>query len=189
MNRLDDSLEIETRACPYRNDESDKVALLLDVRNVTSKLGTNTKVDFAKILKDVIGNRKCVAAIAVDGIQFDEKGRDCDKDFHRELRRAGFRVDLVRPSNNKGKQDGVDIEISILAYQLVSDKVCDVVELITGDGDFHVLVDRLHDRGAIVNVTAFSRSLSYLLAEQADNVTLLDNMTAIKMQPGIKGVA
>jgi len=71
MNMIDNSLEIETRVCPYRNDESDRVALILDVRNVTSKIGTNTKVDFAKILKDTIGNRKCVAAIAVDGVQYD----------------------------------------------------------------------------------------------------------------------
>jgi uncharacterized LabA/DUF88 family protein len=105
-----------------------------------------------------------------------------------ELRRAGFRVKLIRASNNKGKQDGVDIAIALIAQQLFSDKVCNVVELITGDGDFYVLVDMLHERGAIVNVTAFSRCLSHLLAEQADNVTLLDNMTAIKMQPRIKGV-
>ncbi len=189
MNSIDDSPEIKTRVNPYRNDLNDRVAVLLDVRNITAMFGTNTKADFAKILRDTIGNRKCVAAIAVDGICIDERGRDCDMDFHKELKRSGFRVDLIEASNNYGKQDGVDLEIALIAQQLVFDRICDVVELISGDGDFHVLVNKLHYRGAIVNVTSFSRSLSYLLAEQADGVSLLDSMPAIRMQPRIREAA
>lgn len=189
MYGLDNSLDIETRENPYGYDANDRVAILLDVRNFTSKLGTNIKTDFAKIRRDVLNGRKCVAAIAVDGIQYDERGKDIDRDFHMELKRAGFRVDLIEASNNKGKQEGVDIEIALLAQQLVLDRVCNIVELITGDGDFHVLVRRLQDRGAVVNVASFTKSLSYLLGDTADNVRLLDNFAAIKMEPKIQEVA
>ena len=189
MNALDDGLDFETRVNPYGYDANDRVAIFLDVRNITSKLGTNTKADFAKIRKDVLNGRKCVAAYAVDGVQYDERGKDVDRDFHRELRRAGFRVDLVKASNNKGKQEGVDMRLGLLALDLVKDKVCNVVELITGDGDFHVLVSMLQYRGAVVNVSSFHRSLSYLLGDTADNVRILDNFAAVKMEPRIREVA
>ena len=75
-------------------------------------------------------------SVAVDGVFYDGKGRDMSRFFHDELRRSGFRVDLVEATNGCGKQEGVGIEIALTAYDYAGR--CDVVELITGDGDFSV---------------------------------------------------
>jgi len=68
MNMVDDSLKIESRANPYRQDEDDKVLVLLDVRNVCSRQGSdysNSRIDYGKHLEDVIGKRKCVTGCSL----------------------------------------------------------------------------------------------------------------------------
>lgn len=192
MNMVDDSLKIESRANPYRQDEDDKVLVLLDVRNVCSRQGSdysNSRIDYGKQLEDVIGKRKCVAAIAIDGVQHDERGRDVSRIFHEELRMSGYRLELVPASNNKGKQEGADIKIALIALRYALEKKCDVVELITGDGDFTVLVQELHTCGVLVSVTAFHRSLSYSLKDSADQVKILDEMPIVRMSSPAAEVA
>ena len=184
VNTIDDSLKIECRANPYRQDENDRVLVLLDVRNVCSRQGSdysNSRIDYAKQLRDVIGIRKCVAAIAVDGVQYDERGKDVSRIFHEEIRMSGYRLEFVPASNNKGKQEGADIKIALIALRYAMENKCDVVELITGDGDFTVLVQELHACNILVSVTAFYRSLSYSLKDSADQVTILDEMPIVKM--------
>ena len=189
---MEDIKEINSRASPYRADENDRVVVILDVRNITCRQGldfSNTNMDYSKLLTDRIGGRKCIKAVAVDGLQTDDRGRDTSKLFHTELWRAGFSVELIPASNNKGKQEGVDVEIALIAQRFALLQRCDVVELITGDGDFSVLVKELQNLGVLVNVTSFYRSLSYSLRNQADSVTILDDVPAIKMQPKIQEVA
>ena len=179
-------METNSRVSPYRADEDDRVVAILDVRNVTCRQGSdysNTNIDYAKLLANTIGGRKCVKAIAVDGLQTDDKGRDTSRLFHAELRRAGFSIELVPASNNKGKQDGVDVKIALIAQRYALLQKCDVVELMTGDGDFSVLVKELQGLGVLVNITSFHRNLSYALRDQADSVTILDDVPVIRMKP------
>ncbi len=192
MNTIDDIMEINSRVSPYRADENDRVLVILDVRNITCRQGldfSNTNIDYAKLLEDRIGGRKCIKAVAVDGIHTDDTGRDTSKLFHAELRRAGFALELVPASNNKGKQEGVDVKLALIAQRYALFQKCDVVELITGDGDFSVLVKELQGFGVLVNVVSFYRSLSYSLRDQADSVTILDDVPAIKMMPKNQEVA
>ena len=56
------------------------------------------------------------------------------------------------------------------------------MELITGDGDFTVLVQDLQAEGVRVNVTSFSANLSYSLKDKVDEVRILDNMPLVKME-------
>lgn len=192
MNSLDDSLDVRNRDNPCPNTANDSVLVILDVRNITHRQSTdytNTTVDYSKLLADVVGNGRCVKAVAVDGVQYNDKGKDFCKSFHDYLWNCGFTIDLIEASNNKGKQEGVDIEIALIAQRYALLGKCDVVELITGDGDFGVLVKALKFLGVRVNVTSFYRSLSYSLKEQADSVTILDDEPVIKMQPKNLGVA
>ena len=192
MNKIDDSLDVRKRTNPCSNTANDSVLVILDVRNVTCRQSsdyTNTEIDYSKLLSDAVGDGRCVKAVAVDGVQYDDKGRDTCKTFHKYLWNCGFSLDLVQASNNKGKQEGVDIEIALVAQRYALLGKCDVVELITGDGDFGVLVKTLQSFGVRVNVTSFYRNLSYSLKEQADSVTILDDKTVIKMQPKDMGVA
>lgn len=192
MNRIDDSLDVRKRMNLCPNTANDSVLVILDVRNVTCRQSTdytNTSVDYSKLLSDVVGNGRCVKAVAVDGVQYDDRGKDVCKSFHKYLWNCGFSLDLVEASNNKGKQEGVDVEIALVAQRYALLSKCDVVELITGDGDFGVLIKALQSLGVRVNVTSFYRNLSYSLKNQADSVTILDDEPVIKMQPKNLGVA
>lgn len=192
MNSAYDKMVVGQRANPYRVDADDRVLVLLDVRNITSRHSqdySNTRIDYGKLLSDTIRGRKCVKAFAVDGIQTDDKGNDVSKFFHKELKNSGFNLILVPPSNNKGKQEGVDVEIALIAQRFALLGKCDVVELITGDGDFGILVKELQALGTMVNVTSFYRSLSYSLSDQADSITFLDDVTAVRMHPKLREAA
>ena len=163
------------------------MVVILDVKNITCRQCqeyANTVIDYQKLLRDVVGGRHCVTAIAVDGVIYDEKDKDLSRRFHSELKNSGFRVVLVPASNNKGKQEGVDIKIALLAQKMVLQNRCDIVELITGDGDFTVLALDLQAEGVRVNVTSFLRNLSYSLKDSADDVRVLDNMPVVRMEQG-----
>ncbi|WP_400196860.1 NYN domain-containing protein [Candidatus Methanarcanum hacksteinii] len=185
MNTIDDSLNKEGEGSPYRENSGERVVVILDVRNVTCRQSmeySNTRMDYSKLLRDTTANRQCVVAIAVDGVTYDERGRDVFRIFHSELKGAGFRTVLVPASNNKGKQEGVDVKIALLAQKYALLNKCDIVELITGDGDFTVLVQDLQEEGVRVNVTSFSANLSYSLKDKADEVRILDDIPLVKMQ-------
>ena len=53
MNVLDDSLDIEAKENPCGYDMNDIVASLLDVRKLTSKLGTSAKAGYSKIVFEI----------------------------------------------------------------------------------------------------------------------------------------
>ena len=187
MNTMEDSLEVRKTNSPYRDDPRDRVVVILDVKNITCRQCqeyANTVIDYPKLLRDVVGGRHCVAAIAVDGVVYDDRGRDVSRTFHSELKDSGFRVELVPASNNKGKQEGVDIKIALLAQKFVLQNRCDIVELMTGDGDFTVLAKDLQADGVRVNVTSFLRNLSYSLKDSADDVRLLDDLLVVRMAQG-----
>ena len=182
MSYIDESLD--GRASIYdSNREGNRVLVALDVKNLVcgqSQVYSNTAIDYRKLLEDILDGRRCVLAVAVDGVFYDERGRDVSRIFHDELKRSGFTVDLVEATNGHGKQEGVDIELSLVAFGL-ADK-CDVVELITGDGDYTVLIKWLHSKGVRVNVTSLRRNLSDRLGCSADGVEIADRMPLVRMR-------
>lgn len=185
VDTIESNQKAQFKNNPYRDDASDRVVIILDVRNITARENQeycNLCIDYAKLLTDTLRGRKCIAAIAVDSL-IKDAGKDSARIFHNQLKASGFRLELIRPSNNKGKQEGVDVKIGLIAQKFVLCRLCDVVELITGDGDFTVLVESLQNDGARVHVTSYSKSLSYSLRDQADSVTILDDLTVVKLYP------
>lgn len=186
MIELDEGLEIRMSNREERCDPAEKVVMVMDVRNIVCRQNleyTNTKIDYAKLKKDILNGRKDVAAIAVDAVKIDSRGKDANRIFHDELRRAGFRVILVEASNNKGKQDGADVMVAIQAMKYAIMEKCDTVELITGDGDFKVLAEELQGFCVNVAVRSLFGNLSYALSDQADEVHLLDSHPLVRMSP------
>lgn len=186
LKNIVNSVEIRNRNKHYRQDPADRVLVVVDVRNVCngqSKNYGNTVIDYSKMVDDIVGCRKCVAAIAVDGLVYDENEHDKARVFHNHLRSSGLRLELVRASNGMGKQEGVDLKIGLLAQRYVLMEKCDCVELVTGDGDFTVLVEELHNLGVNVNVSSFNSSLSRSISAVADSVNSLDDMPIVPMAP------
>jgi len=145
-----------------------RVAVFVDVQNMyhSAKNLYDARVNFKEVLKEAVGNRKLVRAVAyvVEG-----KGRE-EQAFFEALDREGFEVkskDLQIFSSGAKKADW-DVGMAVDAIKL-ADKM-DAIILVTGDGDFVPLVQYLREnKGCIVEVAAFGETTSSRLSETADD--------------------
>jgi uncharacterized LabA/DUF88 family protein len=147
-----------------------RVGLLVDIQNLyySAKVIYKKKVNFGAILKEVVGDRKLIRAVAY-GIKTME---GLETNFFEALEKVGFEVkkkDLqIFPGGaKKGDWDvGIAIDAIKLSHSL------DVVVLASGDGDFVPLVEYIRGTtGCRVEVIAFSESTSAKLIEAADLFT------------------
>lgn len=127
------------------------VLLLVDVQNVyyTTRETFGRNFDYNKFWSVVSKNRQIYKAIAYAIDRGDKKQRE----FQNILRAIGFEVKLkpfIQRSDGSAKGDwDVGIAIDALEYS----ESADVIVLVSGDGDFDILVDKLRcDRGKIVEV-------------------------------------
>ncbi|MCX7806713.1 MAG: NYN domain-containing protein [Planctomycetota bacterium] len=143
-----------------------RIGVFVDVQNMfySAKLLYQSKVDYGKLLREIVGNRQLVRAIAyiVQKSDVNQSG------FHEALTRFGYELKIkelkVRPDNTtKGSWDvGIAIDSLLLAPKL------DTVVLVTGDGDFAPLVEALKAQGCRVEVVSFDRSTASELIKVAD---------------------
>ncbi len=118
-----------------------KITLLVDVQNVyyTTRQAYHCNFDYNKFWARVTKDRVVVNAVAYSCERGDEKQRQ----FQNILRAIGFEVKLksfVQRSDGSAKCDW-DVGITIDAIECA--KGSDVVILVTGDGDFAVLAEKL----------------------------------------------
>ena len=147
--------------------ESQRVGVLVDVQNMyhSAKHLYNNRVNFKNLLKEAVGNRQLVRAMAyVVKSQSHE-----EENFFEALHKLGFEIkskDLQVFAGGMKKGDW-DVGISMDAIKL-ADKL-DAVVLITGDGDFVPLVTYLQEnKGCQVEAMAFAGSTSSKLIEAVD---------------------
>lgn len=152
-----------------------RIGVFVDVQNMfySAKLLYQSKVDYGKLLREIVGNRQLVRAIAyiVQKSDVNQSG------FHEALTRFGYELKIkelkVRPDNTtKGSWDvGIAIDSILLAPKL------DTVVLVTGDGDFVPLVEALKAQGCRVEVVSFDRSTASELIKAADQyIPISDNL-------------
>ena len=149
-----------------------RVGVLVDIQNMyySSKVLYKRKTNFKEILKQAVGNRKLIRAIAY-GIRTEE---GLEEKFFESLEKAGYEVKTKDLQVFRGgmKKGDWDVGITIDAVKLASN--LDVVVLVSGDGDYVPLVRYLqYNRGTRVEVMAFKESSSRLLVEVADDFTNL----------------
>ncbi|HOP22407.1 MAG TPA: NYN domain-containing protein [Gammaproteobacteria bacterium] len=119
----------------------EKVVLFVDVQNVyyTTKQAFGRNFDYNEFWQQATSNRQVVKAIAYAIDRGDAK----QKEFQNILRAIGFEVKLkpfIQRSDGTAKGDwDVGITIDALEYS----KDADVVILVSGDGDFDLLVNKL----------------------------------------------
>jgi len=148
--------------------DKERVGIFVDIQNVYygAKDSFNGKVDFQKLLNNVLKKRKLVKAnvYLIDSKVNNRKFMDC-------LNLLGY---TIRIKNLKIRGDGSskgnsDIEMAIDVLN-ECDKI-DTAALITGDGDFVPLVEYLKSKNIRVEVYSFSKyknSTAYDLKECAD---------------------
>lgn len=155
---------------PVPKYESQRVGVFVDIQNMyhSAKHLYSARVNFKNLLKEVVGDRQLVRAIA-----YVVKSQSLEEEnFFEALYKLGFEIkskDLQVFAGGVKKGDW-DVGISVDAIKL-ADKL-DAIVLVTGDGDFVPLVIYLQEnKGCQVEAVAFSESASSRLIETADTFT------------------
>ncbi|MFW6457535.1 MAG: NYN domain-containing protein [Planctomycetota bacterium] len=135
-----------------------RVGIFVDVQNMFYSARTlrQSKVDYTKLLQELLGNRQLVRAIAyvVHKPEVDQEA------FLEALRRAGYEIkirELTLRDDGTARGDwdvGITIDAMTLAQKL------DTIILVTGDGDFVPLADALKGYGCRVEIVSFEQSTS-----------------------------
>ncbi|OGB74146.1 hypothetical protein A2V68_02345 [candidate division Kazan bacterium RBG_13_50_9] len=150
-----------------------RVGVFVDVANLyhSARVMYNRKVNFRAVIKEAVGDRKLIRAIAyVIKAESPEEQK-----FFDALDKIGFEVKSKELQVFYGghKKGDWDVGIAMDAIRLAP-KI-DVVVLVSGDGDFVPLLEHLKSIGQRTEVIAFGRSASGRLRDLADNFIDLDS--------------
>lgn len=151
-----------------------QVGVFFDVANIVYSLADSIEsdkwrtFDYARLLDDSVGARELSRAFAYTMKSPVEK----HKMLQKILKAAGFAIHLIDPYKTK---DGIvkcnaDTTMVLDAYIATKILRLDTVVLITGDGDFLPLVERLQSECFCrVEVVAFKDSTHWKLRQKADS--------------------
>lgn len=122
----------------------EKVAILVDVQNVyyTTKEKYRSNFDYNQFWYVATTGREVIKANAYAIASQDPRQRQ----FHHILRGVGFEVKLkpfIQRRDGSAKGDW-DVGLALDAIELAEE--ADVIVLVSGDGDFEVLVERIKQR-------------------------------------------
>ena len=143
-----------------------RVGVFIDVENLyhSAKNLFRARVNFKQILKDVVGNRRLIRAIAY--VIKTETGEE--KPFFSALERLGIET-KIKELQIYGEFKKADWDVGITVDMIKISPSLDVIILLSGDGDFVPLVEYLKNHGKQVEIVAFSKSTSSKLREVADD--------------------
>ncbi len=158
-----------------------RVGLFVDIQNLyyTARNVYNARVNFNTILKDAVGDRPMVRAIAY-GIKADmpEEGT-----FFDALKKAGFEVKLKELQTFYGGAKKGDWDVGIVMDIIKLIPKLDVVVLASGDGDYIPLLEYLQVLGLRVELISFGKSTSSKMREIVDSYLDLDADTRKYLMP------
>jgi len=152
------------------NDQ--RVGVYVDVQNMyySAKNLYDGKVDFDKLLDAAVMDRKLIRASAyVIKADTPDEG-----DFFEALRRIGYEVEIKELKEFYGGQKKGDWDLGMTVDMIQQAKKLDTVVLVTGDGDFAVLVEHLKSMGCRVEVMSFGKSSAKEIREAASNFIDMD---------------
>jgi len=155
-----------------------RIGIFVDVQNMfySAKALHQSKIDYSKLLQEIVGNRRLVRAIA-----YIVQKPDVDQSsFTDALCRLGYEIKMkelrLRPDGTaKGDWDmGIAIDTIAIAPKL------DAVVLVTGDGDFVPLVEMLKAHGCRVETVSFRRSTAVELINASTKYTAIEESMLFK---------
>lgn len=150
-----------------------RVGIFFDTQNLyhSAKLLHGSRVHFANILEDAVGDRKLIRAMAY----LVRTKTDEEKPFVEALMKLGIEIrekELIEFASGAKKADW-DVGLVIDVVRMLD--LLDVVVIASGDGDFKDLGDYVKGRGRIFEVMAFGETTSSRLVECADIYTDLSS--------------
>ena len=152
----------------------DKVAIFVDVQNVyyTARQAYGRNFDYNRFWAQATANREVIQAFcyAID------KGDQKQREFQNILRAIGFKVKLkpyIQRSDGSAKGDW-DVGIALDAIEYAEQ--ADVIVLVTGDGDFDLLVNKIRLKyGKRVEVYGVPQFTAASLMSEASKFIAIDN--------------
>lgn len=151
-----------------------RVGIFIDTQNMyySARNVFGRRVNFGNIVKEAVGDRKLVRAIAYVVRTKSEEERP----FFDALKNLGIETrdkELMQYESGQKKADW-DVGLTMDIVRMLD--MLDVVILVSGDGDFEPLVDYVKNRGRIVEVMSFRETTSAKLVEAADRyINLSEN--------------
>lgn len=151
-----------------------KIALFVDVQNVyyTTRDAYGRRFDYNRFWQQATADHEVVAAFAYAIDRGDEKQRQ----FQNILRAIGFTVRLkpyIQRQDGSAKGDwdvGIALDVMDVAPSV------DRVVLVSGDGDFDLLVEKIrHDHGVHVDVYGVPELTARSLVQAASRFVPIDN--------------
>lgn len=157
----------------------EKVVILVDVQNVyyTTKQAYHCNFDYNEFWRHVTNHREVVKAIAYAIDRGDEK----QKQFQNILRAIGFDVKLkpfIQRADGSAKGDwDVGMTVDAIEYG----QHADLVVLVSGDGDFSILLDTLgQNYGVSTEVYGVPELTAYALMNSATRFIAIDSELLMK---------
>lgn len=145
-----------------------RVGIFIDTQNLyhSAKNLYGGRVNFGAIMKEAVGNRALIRAIAY--VITTESGEE--KNFFEALGKLGIEAKTknIQIFNSGAKKADWDVGLAVDAIKMAPK--LDTIIIASGDGDFVPLVEYLQtNEGCQVEVIAFGRSSSSMLREACDD--------------------
>lgn len=152
--------------------EEQRVGVFVDVQNLyySARNIYNARVNFSALLKDAVGKRKLIRAIAyVIRAQMPE-----EQTFFDALGKTGFEVKAKDLQVFYGGTKKGDWDVGITMDIIKQMNKIDSIVLASGDGDYAPLLEYLKNFGVRVELIAFGKSASSKLIDIADDFIDMD---------------
>lgn len=152
-----------------------RVGVFIDAQNLyhsAKNLYNGSKVNFGEVLKEAVGNRVLIRALAYV-ITTESKE---EKPFFDALLKIGIETKTKDLQVFFGGAKKADWDVGLAVDAIKMSPKLDTVIIVSGDGDFIPLVEYLQtNEGCQVEVVSFGRSSSSKLIDKADDFMDLDN--------------
>ncbi len=158
---------------PIIKHKNQRVGVFIDTQNLyhCAKNLYQARVNFGAILKEALGNRQLVRAIAY--VVTTESGEE--KHFLEALGKIGIELKTKDLQIFVGGAKKADWDVGLAVDAIRMAPKLDAIVLATGDGDFVPLVEYLKNSGNQVEVISFGKSTSARLKDIADDFIDLGN--------------
>lgn len=156
----------------FTKHEEQRVGVFIDVQNLyySARNIYNSRVNFSALLKEVVGSRKLIRAIAyVIRAQMPE-----EQTFFDALSKAGFEVKAKDLQVFFGGIKKGDWDVGITMDIIKQMNKLDAVVLASGDGDYMPLLEYIKNFGVRTEIIAFGKSSSSKLVDLADDFIDMD---------------
>ena len=163
-----------------------RVGIFIDTQNLyhTAKNLYHAKVNFGQIVKDAVGGRPIIRAIAY--VIATEGGEE--RGFFEALGKMGIETKVKQLQIFSGGAKKADWDVGLAVDAIKMAPKLDAIILVSGDGDFAPLNEYLKtNHGCQVEVVSFGKSSSGKLIESADDFLDLDQDPQKYLLNPIKG--